>query len=201
MAGFRCKKCNTHNLVLNKWIELGVSRVVTCRSCGHKMNLNLAAKKKPAPQIEEISHPVDHVINKGDANVINNKGDTNIVGLNKSSINNYSFQIISGSQINTEFKVHEYDTSHTIFIGRNPKSLSDNSKDFLWAIDDPFISRTHCVINVMISNEKIQFILEDNNSSNGTVVNENKLESGDRILLNIFDEINIGDTVFRVKQE
>ena len=193
MAGFRCKKCNTHNLVLNKWIELGVSRVVTCRSCGHKMNLNLAAKKKPAAQIENISSPHN--------NGINNKGDTNIVGMNNSSINNYSFQIIAGLQKDTEFKVHEFDKSHSIFIGRNPSSPSDNKKDFLWAIDDPYISRTHCVINVKVNNEKVQFILEDNNSSNGTVVNDNKLDSGDRILLNIFDEINIGGTVFRLKQE
>lgn len=193
MPGYKCKKCDTKNTVLKEWVELGINRVVTCKSCGHKMNLNLVPNNTPGTQIVETSQSYKH-------STENNKG-TNVVGTNKTSISTYYFQIISKFQNREKFTMQEINNSFTLFIGRNPKDNNNDPKNNTWIIDDPYISRTHCIINITLNNNKIQFIIEDNNSSNGTAVNTTKLETEDRVLINLGDQITIGDTIFILMKE
>lgn len=55
-------------------------------------------------------------------------------------------------------------------------------------------SRYHCVIQFLKKdNEVIPYIL-DLKSTNGTFINENKIESGKYIKLNNFDVINLGQS-------
>ncbi|GGG44998.1 FHA domain-containing protein [Bizionia arctica] len=198
MAGYKCKKCNTRNTVLKEWIELGINRMVSCENCGHKMNLNLQPKQvqqTPGTQVVENSQAHNHVLESN--------GGTNVVGLNRGKANKYILQVVKSEHYTQNLQIKDFKNTLKIFIGRNPNNIenSEVDKDVFWTVNDPYISRTHCLITVLLNNGKAQFILEDLKSANGTEVNETKLENNDQILLNIGDEVVIGDTVFTLQKQ
>ncbi len=199
MAGYKCKKCNTKNPVLKEWIELGISRVVTCSTCGHKMNLNLEprpSQNNPGTQVTEKAQGFNHFVENGSG--------TNVVGINKKSQRNYKLKILKNRTAANNLAIKTTKDMYSIFLGRNPETASasfNKEIDVSWILDDEYLSRAHCVIKVQKNNNKIQFILEDLNSTNGTIVNNNKLEKGDQVFLHIDDEVEVGDTMFTLIQE
>ena len=68
-------------------------------------------------------------------------------------------------------------------------------------LHDDYLSRAHCSIRVQKNNNKIKFILEDLNSTNGTLINNTKVEKEDQILLHLGDQVEVGNTVFTLVQE
>lgn len=198
MAGYKCKKCNTNNTVLQEWIELGISRVVTCKSCGHKMNLNLKPRpvqNNPGTQVSENGQGFNHFME--------NEPGTNVVGINKKSKSKFKLQILKSNGSASNLAVKNPKENYTIFIGRNPEGASGNfnaEKDVSWILDDDYLSRAHCSIKVQKQHNKVQFIIEDLKSTNGTLVNKTKLENEDQILLHLGDEVEVGDTVFTLTQ-
>jgi DNA-directed RNA polymerase subunit RPC12/RpoP len=199
MAGYKCKKCNTNNPVLQEWIALGISRVVTCKSCGHKMNLNLKPRpvqNNPGTQVSESGQGFNHFIE--------NEPGTNVVGIHKKTKHKFKLQLLENSTAATHLVIKNPKENYTIFIGRNPEGAStsfDTEKDVSWILDDEYLSRAHCSISVQKQNSKVQFIIEDLKSTNGTLVNKNKLENEDQILLQLGDEVEVGHTVFTLIQD
>lgn len=199
MAGYKCKKCNTNNTVLQEWIELGISRVVTCKSCGHKMNLNLKPRpvqNNPGTQVSENGQGFNHFME--------NEPGTNVVGINKKSKSKFKLEILKNSGATSNLSVKNPKENYTIFIGRNPESASAHfipEKDVSWILDDEYLSRAHCSIKVQKQQNKVQFVIEDLKSTNGTFVNKTKLENEDQILLHLGDEVEVGDTVFTLTQD
>jgi Zn ribbon nucleic-acid-binding protein len=199
MAGYKCKKCNTNNTVLQEWIELGISRVVTCKSCGHKMNLNLKPRpvqNNPGTQVSENGQGFNHFME--------NEPGTNVVGIHKKTKSKFKLQLLKNTGSASNLAVKNPKENYTIFIGRNPESASANfipEKDVSWILDDDYLSRAHCSIKVQKQHNKVQFIIEDLKSTNGTFVNKEKLENEDQILLHLGDEVEVGDIVFTLTQD
>lgn len=197
MASFKCKKCKATNKIPKEWIELGISRIVSCNTCGYKMNLNLAKSAAQQPQGTAI---IDDL--QSHNHNINTPTGTQVDGLSSSATtNNYSLEIIEGKKHAIAIDLDTINESHHIYLGRNPASKrSMNDDDAIWIIDDPYVSRLHCQITVLKQSEQVKFILQDAGSANGTEVNKNHLESGDQVLLNIGDQIVIGDTKIVLKK-
>ena len=178
MAQFKCKKCNAKNKVKEEWIAQAVNRLVSCNSCGHQMNLNLAPKNNPA--------------------------GTQVVAIKKASTKE-GF-ILKLAELNngiSQFNIPIKTSTYKIYLGRNPKSKAtdiDNDKDLVWLIDDPYISRLHCIIRVLKRKTGYTLSIEDCLSQNGTLVNNVKLESEDAILLNEGDEVMLGDVSFKINK-
>lgn len=198
MASYKCKKCSAKNTVLKEWITLGINRVVSCSSCGYKMNLNLQpapSQKKPGTQVVENFQRHQHTTETPNG--------TNVVGVNSKKKHTYMLQVLKSDNYSKNLEIKELINSFHIYIGRNPLSTIENfnnDSDVIWIVNDPYVSRKHCVVMVKINNNKVQFILEDLNSANGTIVNKHKLQPKDQIFLNIGDEVVIGSTTFALKQ-
>ena len=199
MAGYKCKKCNAKNTVLQEWIELGINRVVNCNTCGHKMNLNLKPRptqNNPGTQVSENFQGFNHFIN--------DEAGTNVVGMNRNAESKYKLQLLKNTTNLRNLTIKNTNDSYTIFIGRNPESATadfNKTKDISWVLHDDYLSRAHCSIRVQKNNNKVKFILEDLNSTNGTLINHNKVENEDQILLHLGDQVAVGDTVFTLVQE
>ncbi len=197
MASFKCKKCKATNTIPKEWIELGISRIVNCSSCGYKMNLNLAKISEQKPKGTAI---IDNLQTHN--HVIDTPTGTKVDGLSSSATtNNYSLEVIEGKKHTMAIDLESIEETHNIYLGRNPaskQSLNDN--DAVWIINDPYVSRLHCQIAIVKQSGQVKFILQDGGSANGTEVNQNKLESGDQVLLNIGDQIVIGDTKIVLKK-
>ncbi|MBP5452424.1 MAG: FHA domain-containing protein [Treponema sp.] len=70
------------------------------------------------------------------------------------------------------------------FIGRS----SDNDI----VLEDPYVSRKHCMIEKVLG----RYIIADRGSSNGTFLNGRCVSDDDMVLLGPGDEIRIGNTIF-----
>lgn len=197
MASFKCKKCKAKNTIPKEWIELGISRIVNCNTCNYKMNVNLGKSTTQQPQGTAI---IDNLQTHN--HTIDTPSGTQVDGLSSSATtNNYSLEITEGKKHAIAIDLEAIKETHNIYLGRNPSSKrSINDNDAVWIIDDPYVSRLHCQITVVKQTGQAKFILQDGGSANGTEVNQNKLESGDQVLLNIGDQIVIGDTKVVLKK-
>lgn len=197
MATFKCKKCKAKNTIPKEWIELGISRIVNCNTCGYKMNLQLDQNvKEPKKGTDIIENLQQH------KHSIKTPTGTKVDGMSSgTSTNNYSLEIIEGKRQTMSLNVESMENTHHVYLGRNPASKrSMNADDAVWIIDDPYISRLHCLITVQNQAGQARFILNDEGSANGTLVNQNPIEEGDKVLLNVGDQIAIGDTIIVFKK-
>lgn len=197
MASFKCKKCKAKNTIPKEWIELGISRIVNCNTCDYKMNLNLGKAVTQQAQGTAIIESL-----QTHKHTIDTPTGTQVDGLSSSATtNSYCLEILEGKKYTMAINLESIEETHKIYLGRNPaskQSLNDN--DAVWIIDDPYVSRLHCQITIIKKSGQVKFILQDGGSANGTEVNQNKLESGDQVLLNIGDQIVIGDTKIVLKK-
>lgn len=197
MASFKCKKCKAKIMIPKEWIELGISRIVTCNTCGHKMNLvldqNTNKQKKGTDFIENLQKH---------KHSIETPTGTQVDGMSSgTSTNKYSLEVIEGKKQTLSLDVGNIENTQYIYIGRNPASKrSINADDVVWILDDPYVSRLHCLISIEKQAGQAKFILNDEGSVNGTSVNQNPLEEGDKVLLHIGDQIMIGDIKIILKK-
>ena len=180
MASFKCKKCNAKNSVQNEWVEEGISRLVHCHSCGHKMNLKL----KPGKRNSRSQSPKGTVVLTKDK-------------LEKPSL---GFRISSNSK-KYFYPIPEKNTSFNIYFGRNPSQSDAADQDELLFIDDPYVSRFHGVISIIKKNGEIKMSIQDNESSNGIFINDNRLENGDIVLLLPKDRMTFGNTTLQIEDQ
>lgn len=195
MAAFRCKKCGARNTIPQEWIDLGISRVISCTSCGHKMNLNLGGPRNPSPKGTQVVEKPQHT---------HNADKTNISGLEEDATESkmFCFQVIEGTNTKS-LSLSKNLENYTIYIGRNPESKLNNinpEHDIIWEVNDPYASRLHCTITVINKNNQVKFILQDARSANGTKINKEKLDAEDQVLLHINDQLEIGNTLIELKQ-
>ncbi len=94
-----------------------------------------------------------------------------------------------GSDAGTKirFQDRDIDVSKTIKIGRD--KVNDIVID-----NDPLVSRKHAIIEQLGG----KLYLEDKESTNGTYVNKNPLQSGQRVELRRGDIIQVGKTELKV---
>ncbi len=85
-----------------------------------------------------------------------------------------------------------HDAFGTCFVIDQPGIVLGRQKDCEFAIDDPLLSRRHCLITGEASGD---FYLEDLNSTNGTVLNSRKIEK--KMRLQYGDRIVLGNTILR----
>lgn len=78
-------------------------------------------------------------------------------------------------------------------LGRKP---SGEGNDIVM-IDDPMISRQHCVIEVILEDNIKRYVIYDDNSTNGVEVNGRKLSKYDKIVLKNNDHIKLGMTLLK----
>lgn len=157
------------------------------------MNLNLSPPANP-PVNENGTKVVENTQHN---HVLENEGGTQIDGINESSKNTCQFRIIECIQHTQSLNFKVFKESYTIYIGRNPEGKSqafNKDKDIAWVLNDPYASRAQCLIDMQ--KNRVQFILQDLGSANGTKINGSSLDKDDQILLNVGDKIEIGDTVF-----
>jgi DNA-directed RNA polymerase subunit RPC12/RpoP len=198
MAGYKCKKCSEKNTILKEWIDLGINRIVVCKACGHKMNLNLSIPTALPPNGTKVVEKTQHNY------LLESEGGTQIDGISHATKNTYQFRIIKSDMHTKNLGFTVLKEAFTIYIGRNPAEKSPNfntNTDIAWVINDPYASRAQCLINIVVQNSRVQFILKDLGSANGTKINNSSLEKGDQILLNLGDEIEIGDTIFTFENQ
>lgn len=91
----------------------------------------------------------------------------------------------SGTKI--RFQDRDIDLTKTIKIGRDP------GNDIV-ITDDPLVSRKHALIEILGG----KVYLEDKESTNGTYVNKNPLQSGQRVEVRKGDVIQVGKTELKV---
>lgn len=89
-------------------------------------------------------------------------------------------------EINTDTK-YTLEKNQIIKVGRG------KTNDLI--CDDGLMSREHCTIR--IDSDRNVYI-EDNNSTNGTLVNNNKIEPNDEVKLKDGDKIEIGNMLFEI---
>jgi len=80
----------------------------------------------------------------------------------------------------------------TTFLIDRPHSVLGRQSDCEFVIDDPLLSRRHCLVSV---DEAGDYFLEDLNSTNSTFLNSRKLAGKSR--LSYGDRIVIGKTIMR----
>ncbi len=78
------------------------------------------------------------------------------------------------------------------FVIDKPRNVVGRQGDCDFVIDDPLLSRRHCVVSV---DETGEYLIEDLNSTNATYLNARKLTEKSR--LSYGDRIVIGSTVLR----
>ncbi len=95
----------------------------------------------------------------------------------------------SGGETGTRirFQNQDIDVNKIIKIGR------DKINDIVIS-DDPLVSRKHAIIEQLGG----KLYLEDKGSTNGTYVNKNPLQSGQRVELRKGDVIQVGKTELKV---
>ncbi len=84
----------------------------------------------------------------------------------------------------------------TTFVIEQPRSVLGRQSDCEFVIDDPLLSRRHCVLSAEADGD---YFLEDLNSTNSTFVNSRKLTEKSR--LSYGDRIVIGNTIMRFYME
>ena len=80
----------------------------------------------------------------------------------------------------------------TPFVMDRPSIVIGRQKDCEFAIDDPLLSRRHCLVTV---DGKGDFFIEDLNSTNATLLNSRKVKKRSR--LQYGDRIVVGNTILR----
>ncbi len=80
----------------------------------------------------------------------------------------------------------------TTFLIEKPHSVLGRQSDCDFVIDDPLLSRRHCLVSL---DEEGEYSLEDLNSTNSTFLNGRKLVENSR--LSYGDRIVIGNTIMR----
>ncbi len=80
----------------------------------------------------------------------------------------------------------------TAFVIDRPGVVLGRQTDCEFVIDDPILSRRHCLITAEASGD---FYLEDLNSTNGTFLNSRKVQKKTR--LQYGDRIVLGNTILR----
>ena len=78
------------------------------------------------------------------------------------------------------------------FVIDRPSVVLGRQKDCEFVIDDPLLSRRHCLITV---DKDGDFCIEDLNSTNATMLNSRKLKKKTR--LQYGDRIVLGNTILR----
>ena len=78
------------------------------------------------------------------------------------------------------------------FIIDRPRNVLGRQKECEFAIDDPLLSRQHCLFTV---GEHGDFFIEDMNSTNETLLNSRKLDKKSQ--LSYGDRIVAGNTILR----
>ena len=96
---------------------------------------------------------------------------------------NCKLKIINGVQSGKEFSIDEF-----------PLSIGRSDGNNIQIMDDQMVSRIHCTIYI---GENDSLYLSDLNSTNGTYLNNKKLESP--ILLKSSDKIILGNTILNFK--
>jgi pSer/pThr/pTyr-binding forkhead associated (FHA) protein len=92
----------------------------------------------------------------------------------------YDGKLITGNSI-------EINTSKKLIIGRNPQIANLQIYDL---VDDSSISRVHCTI--FFDNQKQSFVISDENSSNGTYLNEVRLNPYEIVSIKHGDTLELG---------
>lgn len=115
------------------------------------------------------------------ATLIVTEQDTLISELNKASSAEACLIVVRGQQPGKRYEL----SGPVMRIGR------DSSSDIV--IDDPKVSRQQA----KLIKERTSVLLVDGGSTNGTFVNDNKLESGASIVLNKEDMIKVGGTILK----
>ena len=85
-----------------------------------------------------------------------------------------------------------HDAFGTCFVIDQPGIVLGRQKDCEFAIDDPLLSRRHCLVTV---DGKGDFFIEDLNSTNATLLNSRKVKKRSR--LQYGDRIVVGNTILR----
>ena len=98
---------------------------------------------------------------------------------------NLLLTVIQGSEI--DFGKSYQFSQDCIRIGRTPKKTTI-------AVNDPKVSKLHCEISVVKTNDLEQIVIKDLGSTNGTYVNGELVQ---RRILIPGDKISLGETVFR----
>ncbi len=80
----------------------------------------------------------------------------------------------------------------TCFVIDRVGVVLGRQKDCEFVVDDPLLSRRHCLITAEASGD---FYLEDLNSTNGTILNSRKVQK--RVRLQDGDRIVLGNTILR----
>jgi pSer/pThr/pTyr-binding forkhead associated (FHA) protein len=90
--------------------------------------------------------------------------------------------------------------TYTIFEGKNiiGRPTKDNSVD-VSIKNDGYLSRKHAILNIEFKHGKWQYIFSDNNSTNGTFHNTEKVEKGEELYLEEGDTIQVGRTKLVLK--
>jgi len=80
-------------------------------------------------------------------------------------------------------------------LGRKSQSSSSSIQ---LETNDGYMSKNHALIEVATkTNGSLEYLLSDNGSSNGTFHNEERIESGDVMLLKQGDTVRLGHTTYR----
>jgi two-component system, cell cycle response regulator len=98
---------------------------------------------------------------------------------------NILLTVIQGHEI--DFGKTYHFSQESIRIGRTPKTTTI-------AVNDPKVSKIHCEISAVKTNDLEQIVIKDLGSTNGTYVNGESVQQ--RILIP-GDKISLGETVFR----
>ncbi|HMQ08886.1 MAG TPA: FHA domain-containing protein [Saprospiraceae bacterium] len=90
--------------------------------------------------------------------------------------------------------------SRKYIIGRGSSGEDDTNERII--LNDPYVSRNHCMIWGQENNPKrIQFILKDLGSKNKTKLNDQELKENEVIYLENGDEIKIGNCKIQYVEE
>ena len=96
------------------------------------------------------------------------------------------------------FEIENSTTQIQIGRGKNleyKKNTENNISEMKLIIPDQHISRKHSIILLKKIANQTQLILKDENSLNGTFLNDQKLEDGDECILSPKDKIKIGTSI------
>lgn len=183
MKQFKCKLCDEPVLIKSEWIKANVARTVSCDNCGYETFLNIPSLIKD--------------LNKRTSK---KKASTEIFlnSINLNEENNFFIKILetpSGYKSTTLLEHKNY------IIGRS-KTIDDKYSEYnaeILIIDDPYVSRNHCLIKVLKRSNKTIISILDLQSSNGVKINKSeKLSAIDEVILKDGDEIYFGDSVLKL---
>lgn len=170
MIQLKCQEC-TSTISLNN-AEKYLNKKVTfqCKSCGASNVCTINESYLSYTSIEETSDLGTEIVESG-----------------------HQCQIAKIIFLDTE--IQHYLTEGEYTFGRESNLKSSMYK----VLNDSFISRQHFVITgIAVTKTEFEYLIRDNESKNGTFLNDVKLSPNEEVYLNNDDTIRAGETQFKL---